>query len=95
MVPVLTGHPDEQPQHEFLYWEFHEGKGSKQAVRMGKWKGVKLTPDGPLELYDVSDDIGEQSNVADEHPDVVAKIEDYLKTARTESEFWPLKSPGR
>ncbi|MCB1020236.1 MAG: arylsulfatase [Bryobacterales bacterium] len=95
MVPVLTGHPDEQPQHEFLYWEFHEGKGSKQAVRMGKWKGVKLTPDGPLELYDVSDDIGEQSNVADAHQDVVAKIEDYLKTARTESEFWPLKSPGR
>jgi arylsulfatase A-like enzyme len=95
LVPVLTGRADEQPKHEFLYWEFHEGAGSKQAVRMGQWKGVKLSPDGPLELYDLSADIGEQNDVAGQHSDIVAKIEDYLKTARTESEFWPLKSPAR
>ena len=28
---------------------------------------------------------------ADKHPDVVAKIEALLKTARTESENWPVK----
>jgi hypothetical protein len=28
------------------------------------------------------------------HPDVIAKIENYLKTARTESERWPIKSPA-
>ena len=95
MVPVLTGRASEQPKHEFLYWEFHEGSGSKQAVRMGQWKGVKLSPEGPLELYDLSADIGEQSEVSAQHPDVVAKIEDYLKTARTENEFWPLKSPAQ
>ncbi len=92
MVPVLTGHAAEQQKHDFLYWEFHEGAGSKQAIRMGQWKGVKLSPNGPIELYDLSADVGEQAEVAAQHPDVVEKMENYLKTARTESEFWPLKS---
>jgi arylsulfatase A-like enzyme len=94
MVPVLAGEEAEQRKHEFLYWEFHEGAGSKQAVRMGAWKAVKLSPKGPLELYNLAEDLGEEKDVADQHPDVVRKIEDYLKTARTDSEFWPLKTPA-
>ncbi len=90
-APTLLGEPERQRQHDFLYWEFHEGKASKQAVRMGKWKAVRPSPSEPLELYDLSSDIGEEHNVAAEHPDVVAKIEAYLKTARTESEYWPLR----
>ena len=83
-LPVLLG--KQQTEHEFMYWEFHE----EQAVRMGKWKGVRLLGE-PLELYDLSKDIGEAKNVADKHPDIVKKIDAYLKTARTESEFWPLR----
>jgi arylsulfatase A-like enzyme len=90
MVPVLTG--GEQPRHDFLYWEFHEGKGSKQAVRMGQWKGVRLSPDAELELYDLSSDIGEENDVAADNPEIVSQIEAYLETARTESEFWPLRN---
>lgn len=93
MVAALEGRLDEQAKHDFLYWEFHEGRGSKQAARMGHWKGVRLSPTGPLELYNLAEDIGEENNVAADHPDVVEKIEAYLATARTESEFWPLKSP--
>ena len=89
LLPTLLGRPEQQRQHEFLYWEFHEG-GSIQAVRMGRWKAVR--PFGKrLELYDLQTDIGETHNVAGDHPDVVATIEKYLTTARTESEFWPLK----
>ena len=33
----------------------------------------------------------EQRNVAAAHPDVVKKIEDYLRTARTDSARWPIK----
>jgi len=88
MVPTLVGRP--QPEHEYLYWEFHE-RGFKQAVRMGPWKGIRTKQGKPLELYDVVADIGEQHNVADRHPAVVAKIESILKTARTPSPHWPVK----
>ena len=30
--------------------------------------------------------------MAEQNPEVVAKIEAYLKTARTESEHWPIKA---
>ena len=88
-LPALYGR--EQEGHEFLYWEFHEGKASKQAVRMGKWKAVRLRPSESLELYDLSEDIGETNTIASSHPDIIGRIEKYLKTARTESEFWKLR----
>ncbi len=88
MVNALLGR--KQRNHEFLYWEFHE-RGFSQAVRMGDWKALRKNPDSPLELYDLKNDLGEQNDVAVKHPEVVNKIEDYLKTARTESELWPIK----
>ena len=88
MARALRG--QQQPTHEFFYWEFHE-RGFQQAVRMGSWKAVRLKKDAPLELYDLPDDPHEQVNVAADHPGIVAKIEQYLKTARTESARWPVK----
>jgi arylsulfatase A-like enzyme len=76
-----------------LYWEFHE-RGFQQAVRMGDWKAVRHAPTGPLELYDLKRDLGEQKDLAASQPRVVRKIEDYLRTARTPSELWPSK-PAR
>ena len=73
-----------------MYWEFHE-RGFKQAVRNGNWKAVRLAKDAPLELYDLSNDRDEQRNVAASQAAVVASIEAYLKTARTESARWPVK----
>jgi hypothetical protein len=58
---------------------------------MGDWKAVRKSPDSPLEIYDLRYDLGEQKDIAVKHPEVVKKIEDYLKTARTESELWPIK----
>jgi arylsulfatase A-like enzyme len=90
LVPTLTGKSPGRV-HEFLYWEFHEGQSSAQAVRMGDWKALRLGPGRPLELYDLSTDIGETANVASAHPEVMAQIEQYLLTARTESTTWPLR----
>jgi arylsulfatase A len=81
---------ESQRPHDFLYWEFHE-RGFQQAVRMGPWKAVRLKNDAPLELYNLSVDPGEQRDVAAANPKIVARIEEYLKTARTESERWPIK----
>ena len=62
---------------------------------MGKWKAVRLKPGAPLELYDLESDGREEHDVAAAHPDIVAKIEAYLKTARTPSERWPGKPLDR
>jgi arylsulfatase A len=91
MVRALRGEP--QPTHEFFYWEFHE-RGFDQAVRHGDWKAVRRGAGAPLELYNLAIDIGEQHDVAAAHPDVVDRIERYLRTARTESEIWPVKKPA-
>ncbi|MBI4660892.1 MAG: arylsulfatase [Verrucomicrobia bacterium] len=87
-LPTLLGR--QQSTHAALYWEFHE-RGFKQAVRMGNWKGIRLAQGQPLELFDLKTDIGETKNLAAQHPEIVASIEAYLQTARTESELWPVK----
>jgi arylsulfatase A-like enzyme len=89
ILPTLLGQPQTN-QHAFLYWEFHE-RGFQQAVRMGDWKAIRLKVGKPLLLYELKTDLGEKKNVTAEHPDVVAKIEGHLKTARTDSEYWPIK----
>jgi arylsulfatase A-like enzyme len=87
----LTGKKD-QRQHEFLYWEFHE-LGGKIAVRMGKWKGIRLNadknPDGPIELYDLAMDIGETNNIAAANPEIVKKIETIIKREHKPSRDFP------
>ena len=80
----------QQPGHEFMYWEFHE-RGFQQAVRMDDWKAVRARKDAPLELYDLRDDPLEADNRAAGNPDVIARIEKYLAGARTESARWPVK----
>ena len=76
MLPTLFGEKG-QREHEYLYWEFHEN-GGKTAVRTGNWKGIRLNvgkdPEGSIELYDLSTDIHEDRNVADEHPEIVREM---------------------
>jgi len=89
-VPTLLG-SDEQAQHEYLYWEFHE-QGGKQAVRWNNWKAVRLNVsqdrEGPIELYDLDNDLGETNNIAAEHPEVVAKIKAFMREAHEPSEIF-------
>jgi arylsulfatase A-like enzyme len=92
LAPTLLGRKQTN-QHEFLYWEFHE-QGFHQAARMGDWKAIRHGLDQALELYHLTTDPGEKENVSGKNPDLVARIEGYFKTARTESKDWPLK-PGK
>lgn len=99
VVPTLVGAQRagrKQEPHEFLYWEFHE-PGLKQSVRNGDWKALRRGLHGQVELYQLSNDIGEETNVADKYPEVVTRIERFLATARVESVEWPvnikLRSP--
>lgn len=79
--PVLTG-AGTQKTHPYLYWEFLE-QGGKQAVLKDQWKAVRLNwnsnPNGPIELYDLSTDEGEQTNIASEHPDIVTEMTEIMQ----------------
>lgn len=94
MVPTLLG-KDGQRQHTHLYWEFYE-KGGKRAVRFGNWKAIQLDLDksltGPIEIYDLSKDLGETTNIADQHPEIVAKAKELFAASRTPSPEWKWKS---
>ena len=76
LVPTLLGHPHQQQEHAFLYWEFKE----KQAVRMGDWKAVRIGgSDSVLELFNLKNDIGETQDVSKQHPEILARIETIMK----------------
>ncbi|HXI00049.1 MAG TPA: arylsulfatase [Sphingobacteriaceae bacterium] len=92
LLPIFLGKNEDQKQHDYLYWEFHENKFSNQAVRKGKWKAVRLDPDAKMELYNLENDISEKNNVADKNPEVVKEMEIVMKKARTPNPYWPLKS---
>ncbi len=88
ILPTLLGKPQETADR-FLYWELLEKK-FEQAVRWRNWKAVRYDMEKTFELYDLATDVGEQHDVAANHPEVVAHIDEYLKTARAESFEYPL-----
>jgi len=89
-VPTLKGQGG-QAEHEWLYWEFHEKNFQQAALLNGRWKGIRTGLDGPVTLYDLETDVGETTDVATKHPEVVERIAKYLSTARSESSEWPAK----
>ncbi|PWJ57606.1 arylsulfatase A-like enzyme [Dyadobacter jejuensis] len=89
-LPTLLG--QEQPQHEYLYWEFHENPTTDQAIRKGDYKAVRHDPKGEIELYNLTTDRKEEKNIAAENPEIVKEMQIIFDKARTPSEFWKLRS---
>ncbi len=87
LLPTLTGRGTVAP-HPPLYWEYHS-QGGRQAVRDGRWKAVRLgataAPAGPIQLYDLRTDPGEQRDVALAHPRETARLGELLERLRTPS----------
>ncbi|MEP5341626.1 MAG: arylsulfatase [Algibacter sp.] len=90
-LPELLDNKSDQKKHDYLYWEFHE-KGGRQAIRMEDWKAVKYnvlkTPNKPMELYNLANDIGEENNVAMQFPEIVKQMEAFFLEARTPSDVF-------
>lgn len=74
-VPALRG--ESMPGREYLYWQY----GDKVAVRMGKWKAVRLKDNSPIELYDLDADIGEEHDVAGQHEEIVERATEIIEEA--------------
>jgi arylsulfatase A-like enzyme len=79
-------------QHDYIYFEFHEGDGS-QAVRKGNWKAVvraiKTKTPELLELYDLDKDPSEKTNLPNKFPDKVAEIKAIMAAAHKPSKAFP------
>jgi arylsulfatase A len=88
LAPLLTGRP--QPEHPYLYWELQDIT-TAQAVRFDRWKALRDAPDDPLQLYDLAADRGETTDLADAHPDLVAKALGYMSASHRPDPRWPLK----
>ena len=94
VVPTLLGH-GAQKKHPYLYWEFYE-QGVSQAVLIeGRWKALRLkSPAAPVQLFDLTNDIAEKTDVAAKNPEIVARATEIMRTARHDNEHWKLtKAP--
>lgn len=89
-LPACLGRSDAQRKHDYLYWEFYE-RESKQAVRMGRWKAIRQPMfTGPIELYDLETDLGEEHNIAARHADVVERAAAAMAEAHVPSPLWKI-----
>ncbi len=88
--PTLLGSEQPELADRFLYWEWNKNGLRSQAARWRHWKALRDPQSKSLAIYDLATDIGETRDVVDEHPDIVAKFNDYFRTARTETPNWPV-----
>lgn len=79
-VPLLKGKKmDRGP----LFWHYphygNQGGSPGSSVRDGDWKLIVWYEGNRRELYNLKEDIGEQYNIIEEHPDVAEKLYTELK----------------
>jgi arylsulfatase A-like enzyme len=98
-APTLLGKAQEP--RAFLYRE-SPGYGGQQCVRVGDWKAIRrnLNPapraadqkPGAVELYDLSADPRETTDVARDHPHVVARLQRIMEDQHTPSRLFPMRA---
>lgn len=83
-LPTLLGNDSAQEKHEYIYWEYPE-KGGQIALRMGKWKGVKLNvrnntyAHSPWLLFDLEQDFNETRDLANQYPDLIKRFDEIVR----------------
>ena len=80
-----------------LHWHlphYHHSTPAS-AMRQGDWKLLEFFEDGRLELYNLRDDVGEATNLADRFPDRARTMQAALKAWRQEVQAQlPQRNPG-
>ncbi|MCA9053263.1 MAG: sulfatase [Planctomycetaceae bacterium] len=76
LVPLLK--QDGDFKERALYWHYphyaNQGGFPGGATRRGDWKLIERYEDGQVHLYNLADDLGEQHDVATQHPDRVREM---------------------
>ena len=77
LVPLLTqsqGFERDSLYFHYPNYAFHKQNRLGSAIREGRYKLIKYYQDDKLELYDLSNDIGEQNNLAAQSPKLAARL---------------------
>jgi arylsulfatase A-like enzyme len=81
VVDALLG-KEQKEKHKYLYWDYgHCRNRYDQAVRFRNWKGIRHGNNGKIQLYNLTEDIGEEKDLADLFPEVVLQIDSIMKKA--------------
>ncbi len=96
-LPLITGEAKSQPTR-VLHWRQHGSKGNI-ALREGKWKLIHNREEAGAkpELYDLSKDISEATDLAAKSPEIVVKLSAKMKTweSQLKEPLWGKGSPGK
>jgi arylsulfatase A len=90
---VLLAPASEPPPPPALYSRYGNGPRAKESMRVGPWKLHLLAAP---QLYDLTTDLGEATNVAAQNPTVVANLTDAavaIRTATHADRAWPKSTP--
>ncbi len=94
----LKGNSKLQKKHEYLYFEYPE-KGGQVAIRLGDWKGVRINvrqrADAPWQLFNLKTDRNETTDVAAQHPELLARFDAIVKKEHQPSHLkeWEFLNP--
>lgn len=82
LLPSLLGKKAAQKKHEWLYFEYPEN-GGQIAIRMGQWKAIKtdvrLHPEKPWQLFDLSKDSSETMDLASQYPALIKTMNEIVE----------------
>ncbi|MFN3237697.1 MAG: sulfatase-like hydrolase/transferase [Pseudomonadales bacterium] len=80
LLPFALGETEQEKPHDTLFWR----AGDYRTVRHHDWKLAVDPLMGNTFLFDLSKDPGEENNIADAHPEVVAQLQDLLAAHNAE-----------
>ena len=89
LVSYLRG--GASPERDYFYWELHEMQ-TLQAARWGNWKAVRNGPNAKIEIYDLSQDFAEKTNLAGTASEQVIRAEQIFREAHQSDPDWPLQT---
>lgn len=80
-VPLLKN-PNANFDRGEMFWHYphygNQGGTPGSVIRSGDYKLIEFYEDNRLELYDISEDIGEQNNLVNQMPDKTKELQDNL-----------------
>jgi arylsulfatase A-like enzyme len=88
LVPLLRG--QDHLERQAIYWHYphysNQGDTPACAVRSGDWKLIEFFETGRLELYNLTEDIGEERELSTQRPEITQRLHDLLIRWRTDIE---------